>query len=104
MLSSFANILWPSVLAVYSKFPRTSTKFPFMLEAFEDEDKLYFSNTKVLAHLMSKCTKLLDDLPGLLGPNAHGNRAVTTQINAVQIDDRIEIGFRLFYVHLAHLT
>ena len=104
VLSSFANILWPSVLAVYSKFPRTSTKFPFMLEAFEDEDKLYFSNTKVLALLMSKCTKLLDDLPGLLGPNAHGNRAVTTQINAVQIDDRIEIGFRLFYVHLAHLV
>jgi hypothetical protein len=104
VLSSFANILWPSVLAVYSKFPRTSTKFPFMLEAFEDEDKLYFSNTKVLAHLMSKCTKLLDDLPSLLGPNAHGNRAVSTQINEVQIDDRIEIGFRLFYVHLAHLV
>ena len=104
VLSSFSNILWSSVIAAYGKFPRTSTKFPFIMEAIAEEKNLYFSNPKVLNFVVTKCSKLVGDVPALLGPNLRGNRVSTTEINAVQIEDRIEIGFRLFYVHLAHLV
>jgi hypothetical protein len=102
VLSSFTNILWPSVNADYGRFPRTSTALPFVLEDLQKEDHLYFSHTKVLGLLMAKCTKLVADLPALLG---RGNGKTThVHISAHLPDDRIEIGFRLFYVHLAHLV
>ena len=104
VLSSFTNILWPSVNAAYGMFTRTSTALPLMLAAVEKEDNLYFSNPKVIQSVMSKCTKLVGDLPALLGPNARGNRVPATQISTVQIEDRIEIGYRLLYVHLAHMV
>ena len=68
----------------------------------EKEDNLYFSNVKVVNNVMAKCTKLVGALPALLG---RGNgKTQTLLISAFVPADRIEIGYRLFYVHLAHMV
>lgn len=101
MLSSFSNILWPSVIAAYGKFPTTSTNFPIQSLAVEKEDSLYPSHEKVLNKLMTKCYKLIGDQHLLFGGGA---RVLATQISEVPEVDRTEIGLRLLYVHLGHLT
>ena len=101
VLSSFPNILWPAVNAAYATFSRTSTALPFMLEGLQKEDNLYFSNAKVVAFVMAKCSKVVGDLQALFGRPE--SKTQTLLISAFVLTDRIEIGFRLFYVHLAHI-
>ena len=72
-----------------------------MLEGLQKEDTLYFSNAKVVAFVMAKCSKVVGDLQALFGRPE--SKTQTLLISAFVLTDRIEIGFRLFYVHLAHI-
>ena len=89
------------MIAAYDKFPTTSTKFPIQREAVEKEDSLYPSHDKVLNKLMSKCHKLIAEQHLLFGG---GHRVLATQISDVPVLDRVEIGFRLLYIHLGHVA